>query len=171
MGYINGDNIPELFVTYGTRHDEGVCIYTYDPAADKAIYVGEFSSYGQCMYMEKKNRIQSTYGNNGYFLVTVSSIEDGKAKLVGTALSDASGVRNDSEIFYYNFDVPDWEDGTRDAFIANDEYDETVTLNLSEEHMISEEEYDETMEYLMLGPKEDVISVSYGSAQAKSEIP
>ncbi len=159
--YIDEDDIPALLVSYGDYHVAGIRVYTYNPAADEVAYIGEFSSYGRMSFSEKKNSIHSSYGNQGYFIGLYTAIKDGKASLIGAELSDGSGLRSEDILYYYGFNVPEWEDGTREAFDANSDGEEVVISDLSEEHLVSLEEYASVCDTLSGGSSVRVLTVSY----------
>ena len=167
VAYINNDDIPELLVSYGTTHFDGICVYTYDLDDNKVEYVGEFSTYGQFAYNEKKNIMNSTYGNHGFFLSIFSTIKDGKVNLNGAIISDESGHNGlDVKHYYYGFPVPDWMDGRRESFEIYGNGDETfdVYMSLSDDYLISYEDYNKNFETLMGGSSDEIINVNYDNS-------
>lgn len=134
-GFIDEDDIPELFIIRGTSHIDTVTVYRYDEKSGKAAYVGDFGGWGACEYVPHENKIISSYGNMGYFYSTVTKIgKNGKPELVDAILRNG-GNRIES---FYGFSMGnftgaiDWED-----------YDINQFESPSEEYLISEEEADE----------------------------
>jgi hypothetical protein len=141
VGYIDEDGIPELLLSYGDYHVAGVCVYTYDPSDDKPVYIGEFSSFGRMTYAKKKNRILSSYGNGGYYTRYYTKIENHRPVLVGCILDDNSWIRIEKQLYYYGFDMPEWVDGSREAFRDNGTDELAIDIDDSDEYLITEEEY------------------------------
>lgn len=139
-GYIDEDDIPELFIIRGTSHIDTVAVYRYDEGKGKVDYVGDFGGYGFCFYVPRENKIIANYGNMGYFYTTVTKISaEGKAELVDAILRNGG---NKIESFYGfsmgNFTgAMDWETYDINQFNAP-----------SEEYFISEEEADAIQEKL-----------------------
>jgi hypothetical protein len=66
LGYVDEDDIPELFVIEGTSHANCVKMYTY--LNNGVVEIGSFGSYGSMSYAPKCNRFLSS--NSGMGLVT-----------------------------------------------------------------------------------------------------
>ncbi len=126
LGLVDEDDIPELFIGYETRTPCGILIYTYDPANDRVIPLGEFSQFGFCYYTEKRNSIWSQYGNQGFYRLYFSEIKDGSIRLIGTLLD------NDTE-YYANFPAPEGETGEKSTI--------THYGNPGDEYRVSEDEF------------------------------
>ena len=135
IGFVNEDDIPELFVGWGNYHIAGIHILTFDVATGSAIYLGEFSSFGYCNYNERKNRIRSQYGNHGYFEDYISQIAGDHVELVGACLDDAGG---EEEKFYANYPVDERLNGSRDEIDPMDLSDRP-----DEQYLVSREVYNE----------------------------
>ena len=114
LGWIDEDDSPELFLCQADATAAGVWIYTIDAKTGEVKTLGEFSQYGNCVYTERKDRIWSQYGNQGYFQECISRIEDGKTKLAGAIAMDGSGIRSDDTLYYAGFPVPEGLTGSRD---------------------------------------------------------
>lgn len=134
-GYVDEDDIPELFIIRGTSHIDTVTMYRYDPQQEKAVFVGDFGGFGACSYAPNQNRIISSYGNMGYFYTTVTKInEQGKPELVDAILRNG-GNKIES---YYGFSMGDFT-----GAIAWEEYDINQFAAPDESCLISEEEADQ----------------------------
>ncbi len=151
FGYIDEDDIPELFVATGAFHPVGVNIYTYLPESGEVVWLGEFSSFGRIDYLEKGNRFMSGYGGMGSYILFFSKIENGKAVLTGSVASGSRKVDRssiDSELadiyektYFAGYDIPENVDGsTSNGFSAADvEWPD-------DRYLVTEEEYDRVME-------------------------
>ena len=113
LGWVDEDDLPELFLCAGDFTASGVMIFTIDADTKEVISLGEFSQFGNCIFTERKNRIWSQYGNQGYFQECISMIENGKAKLIGGIISDGSGVRADGTLYYAGFPISEDASGSR----------------------------------------------------------
>lgn len=147
VGYIDEDDIPELLLCYDTVHVDGVHVFTYLPKTGEVVRVGEFSSFGGIRYSHKKNRILSQYGNQGFYVQYVSSIENGKPKLVDVAIS-AESTKYVGVVGYYGFSVMEGIDGSRDAFRKLD-VSSFIIPDDYEDYLISDEEEEIIIEKLM----------------------
>lgn len=135
FGYVNEDDIPELFLIRGSSHVDTVTIYTFDEITSEGVYVGDFGGWGYCDYVPHENKIISCYGNQGYFYITVSKINDNNAPELVDVILRNGGNRIES---FYGFDLDgftgaiDWVDYDINQFKAPDE-----------RYLISEEEADQ----------------------------
>lgn len=59
---INGDNIPELFISEGYYYGRECYVYTF---TDKLISLGQFGSYGGCSFYPDINILGSSYSGQG----------------------------------------------------------------------------------------------------------
>ena len=117
VGYVDEDDIPELFLCYETGHANGVHVFTYHPNTKEVIRVGEFSSFGALVYTHKENRILSQYGNHGYYVEYVSEIDEkGCPTLVDVAITDGGGIKHEGVVGFYGFSVPIGVDGSKEGF-------------------------------------------------------
>ena len=154
IGFVNEDDIPELFIGWGTYHIAGIHILTYNAATGSAIYLGEFSSFGFCNYNERKNRIRSQYGNHGYYEQFISQIVDDHVELVGACLDDAGKVE---EKFYANYPVDERITGSRHEIDPMDLSDQP-----DEQYLVSEDEYDKVYDgYFLSGDDANTLKVHY----------
>lgn len=161
VGYVDEDDIPELFLCYGTVHINGVHIFTYLPDAKKVVRVGHFSSFGGVTYSHKKNRILSQYGNHGFYVHYVTAIKNGQPELVDVAISDG-GSRHDDVVGFYGFTVPKGVDGSREGFDKIGLSDLEVPLEYPEdEYLISDEEEGRIIMELMGNPQNDEVKYAY----------
>lgn len=67
LGYVNNDDIPELFLCTGNGGADTVSIYSYNEESQTVENWGEFSSRGRLYFCEKQGITISEYGNHGYF--------------------------------------------------------------------------------------------------------
>ena len=148
LGFVDEDNVPELFISTGTNTTLGVHIYKYDDINDGVIHIGEFSQYGFCAYSPKKNRIWAQYGNNGYFEMYYCAIVDNKAQIVGRILSDAIF---EEEKLYADYAT----DTYGSEFVDHPE----PTDRPDDSFLISEEEYELKKKELMCS--DEAIRVGY----------
>ncbi len=114
LGFIDEDDLPELFLCQGDATAAGVSIYTIDSCTKEVVFLGEFSQFGNCTFTERKNRIWSQYGNQGYYQECFSMIEDSHVKLIGGIISDGSGNRSDDILYYAYFPIPDDMSGSHE---------------------------------------------------------
>lgn len=126
FGYVDDDDIPELFMGLGDFHVSGVYVFTYLPDRREVVRIGEFSEFGGIDYIERGNRIISQYGGMGSFLFMYTEISNGKPVLVG---SIAEGERKmearDSEtadmdgyereiVYYAGYQLTEGVDGSHE---------------------------------------------------------
>lgn len=95
FGYIDEDDIPELFITDGTYHMCEVHVYTY--YAGKVCSLGEFGSNGYFCYAEHKNWVQSYYGGWGSEYTTYYSVRYGSVQTELMLRSSMDEVQTDGE--------------------------------------------------------------------------
>lgn len=138
IGFVNEDDIPELFVGWGNNHIAGIHILTFDTATGSTMYLGEFSSFGYCNYNERKNRIRSQYGNQGCFEVFISQIVGDHVELVGACLDDAG---QEDEKFYANYPVDKRLCGNRDEIDP-----EEVSSRPDDKFLVTKQEYNEVFD-------------------------
>ena len=163
VGYVDEDDIPELFLAYGTAHVDGVHVFTYSPDIKEVIRVGEFSSFGGIYYSFRKNRILSQYGNHGFYVEYVSMIKEGQPELVDVAINDGGGIRHDGVVGFYGFEIPDGVDGSREGFAQLGISDLDVPEDYpSDEYLISDEEESQLIfDFLGNPEKGELINVNY----------
>lgn len=175
FAYIDGDEIPEMLLSIGTFHVVGVNVYTYIPDRDEAVWLGEFSIYGGLTYNEKKNRIKSGHGGQGYYMINYTRISDGRAELVGSVTQDSDGILIEPEsrelepyyvpLSYANYPIPDTVDGSnKDGWPDRGGYDpDGVRIDFpGDEYIVSEEEYNELCDrYFDLTSGDNIVSISY----------
>ena len=157
IAYIDEDDIPELLYGYGTEHIAGITVCTYDYETKQVVRIGEFGSYGSISIAEKKNRILSSYGNQGLFHFYVSSMTDYKPVLVDVLCIDGGGMRYEGDAYFHNPQVPNL-DGTRDSGGGEDP---DYHGDYEEEWLISEEEYNRILAQDMCTSLEDLVYVHY----------
>lgn len=151
FGYVDADNIPELFVVRGTIATDTVSIYTYNTKENKPVYVGDFGSSGYCNYVPRKNQIISVYGNMGAFYVINTGIDEKGVAYFKDAILRNMGMEKTES--FYGFPV-----GNFTGAMPVDDGDSDNIEWPNEEYKIDEEEADK-IEIKLLGD-EDSIRVS-----------
>lgn len=136
-GYVDNDNVPELFIIRGSSHIDTVTIYTYDIENKKVIYLGDFGS-GVIDYVPYQNKIIASYGNQGYYYTTVSSITRDKTIELTDCILRNNGNKTES---FYGFDM----DGFNGS-IQWEGYDINQFTEPDATYIISEDEADAIME-------------------------
>ena len=134
-GYVNDDDIPELFLIRGTAHTDTVTIYSYDIQKQVAYYVGDFGGWGYCDYIPTQNSIISCYGNQGFFYIVESGIDTKGKPFIKDVILRNGGNKIES---YYGFDL----DGFTGAMPVN-EYDINQFEMPGAEFLIDEKRADE----------------------------
>lgn len=136
FGYIDGDDVPELFVVSGDSHTDMVSIYTYDANENKDVFIGTFGGYGYCDYVPYKNKIITNYGNHGYFYYFVTSIEGNETVLCDVMLRDYSREKFN----YYGFTVANFT-----GAMPRDDYNINRFDRPGGEYLIDEKASDEIL--------------------------
>lgn len=168
FGYVDDDDIPELFMGLGDYHVTGIYVFTYIPNQKEVVRVGQFSEFGRLEYIEKGNRIISQYGGMGSFIFFYTQIIDGKPMLVGS-VAQTTRKKDDSEPtgealdkyedkYYADYPMPEGVDGSYDCEIDWDWPDDSYCVSFNE--------YERATSVLqgdMDHPEEKRISVSYES--------
>lgn len=80
LGYINEDDIPELFIIDGSSHFNSVGVYTF--GNNEVVHVGDFGSYGCMSYASGENRFESFNSGMGATYITYYSLNAGKAEVL-----------------------------------------------------------------------------------------
>ena len=76
LGYVDDDAVPELFVSLGTSHAEGVTVYTYSNG--KVVKLCEDGSDGMMQYIERKGYLCGYYCGMGGVSTNVYELKNGK---------------------------------------------------------------------------------------------
>lgn len=152
--YIDEDDIPELLIGVWDSHPCGIIVFTYIPDRDEAVFLGEFGIYGHISYNEKKNRIITSHGNQGYYMVNITTIKDGRAELVGSVTMDGDGILIEPDstelepyyetLYYAGYTLPKGVDGSnKDSYSDINGYDpEGLKVeDPGEQYIVDEEEY------------------------------
>ena len=117
IGYLNDDNVPELFVCdeKDPSHACGVSIYSYiDGSVDKITADGqfEFGSYGSLVYYERTGVFWSNNSGNGSVYDNVYKWDSGNEAAKTISLLNKDFDRPDQEKYYIN-----------DQEVSKEEYD------------------------------------------------
>lgn len=80
FGYLNNDNIPELFIAVGTGHAEQIAISSYNQTTNLVEDWGSYSSFGTFDYYEKQGVVVGQYGGMGYWYHVYEELQDGYRK-------------------------------------------------------------------------------------------
>lgn len=101
-GYLNEDDIPELFVITSNSHIDGVSVYTFSSKDNTTKHIGNFGSDGSCRFIPRQGEIISQYGNMGEFYFVVSKLtDDGSVILKECLLRD--GAKELKSYFGFSF--------------------------------------------------------------------
>lgn len=76
LGYVDDDNVPELFVSTDMSHGAGVTVYTF--ANGKVVKLCDSGSYGSVRYIERKGYICGYSIAFGALDTVVHKLENGK---------------------------------------------------------------------------------------------
>ncbi len=98
LGYIDEDNIPELFVSSGNFHVAKVSLYSYYNGS--ISFIGEYGEYGDMFYSEKNNLFYGHWQNMGYSSFYVFKIENGSEFMIVSFHDNAAAVLDPLEIKY-----------------------------------------------------------------------
>ena len=81
-GYVDEDEVPELFIGTGREQEAGITVYTALAADGYAVKkVGTFSQYGILYYVPHENVMISHCGDAGTYYVVYHGIRQGRAIL------------------------------------------------------------------------------------------
>ncbi len=155
--YIDDDDIPELFASYGSEHMKGILIYKYSIEDGLVKYLGEFSIYGRIGYNPYNNCIISNYGNNGYFVSYYSRISGDSVELEDSILMDG-GINSEDYDYYHGYAIPSEVNGSIESFDKADMDPEVISVD--ESMILTENEYEE-LEKSITGNPEDLVYLSY----------
>ncbi len=72
--YVDGDNVPELFVS-GSCEAAGSIVCTYNNGTVNSVHLNRL---GGCSYVPKSGQIHNFNGNMGYYTATVFRLSNGK---------------------------------------------------------------------------------------------
>ena len=117
LGYLNDDDVPELFIYEGWYHQAQVSIYHYSD--DKAENIGadgySFGSWGSLAYKEREGIIISNYSGMGISDTGIFEWDGENVRNI-VSFSDYSGMGDDfTEGAMYTIDS---EEVTEDEFYA-----------------------------------------------------
>ena|GEM_PF-7099151 len=88
LGYVDDDNIPELFVATDKSHAAGVTVYTYHNG--KVVKLCDLGSYGEACYVERTGYICGYYMGFGALETDVYKLENGKATQVFASVDESN---------------------------------------------------------------------------------
>ncbi len=124
MGFVDGDDIPELFIADGSAMYNPVSVVTYSDK--KASLAGEYGTNGSIRYLSRQNRLYSDMNRHGYIYLEIDHIEN--------------GVGAFDESFTYMYDSDSYMVGDKD--VRKEEYDEAYErIYLSDFQPTSKEMY------------------------------
>lgn len=133
-GFIDEDSFPELFIVRGNSHTDTVTIYSYNETTSEPLYVGDFGGWGYCDYIPYENSIISCYGNQGFFYIVESGIDENYCPYVKDVILRNGGNKIES---YYGFTL-DGFNGSMDI----GEYDINMFNKPDEKYLIDENKAD-----------------------------
>lgn len=132
LGFVDEDDIPELFVAMDRYHACGVKVCSFIDGEVKEL--GEFGEFGEFSYIDRLNWIYSFYMGMGVEQLSKWSISD------GGAVCDMDIVYDENEHKYYVGDNEAEEDAYQAVFEAIHEparYGENETVYVNYEEMLS----------------------------------
>lgn len=150
FGFVDEDNIPELFICQDDSHSSSIQIYSYNQSQDKVLPLGNISSFGHLSYYEKQNLVAAQFGGMGYWCYAYERIQnDGTLQIVAIAGDDSGAVGDDKATYYWASPYAPSED-SRGLFDNNDKYS------------ISEERYRQRVqEFLSDYDSDKIISIDF----------
>ena len=121
---INDDNIPELYISYGTTAGgDVICTYSDDKVIDQTMWIKGFS------YIEGQNIFRDTGGHMDTYHDKIYSIENGQFVLLHGGNSGAAtdeSIEYDANgypIFHYYWDATEVSSETEYENLLNEVYD------------------------------------------------
>ena len=131
LGYIDEDEIPELFVSYADYHAAGIKVFTYNPIEETVVDLGEFGSYGAMSYRKAENYITSFYMGMGYEMFCVTKIENYSQKQIISIEYDSN-----TDTYSVNNDTVDSEEYKKQmaAYENTEETRNLVTTSFEDEY-------------------------------------
>lgn len=99
LGYVNDDDIPELFIATGSSHSNSVLVCTY--YNHKVCQLGYFGSNGTFSYRERANIIHDFYGGMGNAYTAYYRFERGTAVKIESL--EMTERQEDDRTFAYDY--------------------------------------------------------------------
>ncbi|MBQ2903149.1 MAG: serine/threonine protein kinase [Clostridia bacterium] len=96
LGYVNNDDIPELFISEGGAHAYGVEVYTYHNG--KAVMLCSDGEFGSIGYMERKGYICGSYTGMGTTSARIYEMKNGEAEIIYTLYDDSGAVPEGGDV-------------------------------------------------------------------------
>lgn len=115
IGYVDGDDIPELFIVDGDYHAAAVKMYTY--YNNQIVYLGAYGSYGASAYAPKKGYISDFNSGMGLGYEVYHLLKNGKVELK-YHFSTEQVFENDELILLYYIDEKEVSKAEYDAEYA-----------------------------------------------------
>lgn len=130
FGYVDDDNIPELFLCHGNGHADHVAVCCYDAENATVKQIGEYSSFGQLWYYERQAVIGGQYGGTGFWYDVYESASDTNTQQVLAISASFSKIEDAQEHYYWASPYLGTVSDARDS-------------NNFEDYEVSEEEWNE----------------------------
>lgn len=96
LGYVDNDDVPELFISEGGAHAYGVEVYTYHNG--KAVMLCSDGEFGSIGYMERKGYICGSYTGMGTTSARVYEMKNGEAEIIYTLYDDSGAVPEGGDV-------------------------------------------------------------------------
>ncbi|MBQ5824493.1 MAG: hypothetical protein IIW48_06755 [Clostridia bacterium] len=94
LGYVDSDDIPELFISQGGSHACAVEVYTFDNNIVTELCVT--GSFGSVRYLERQGFVCGDYTGMGVSTCWIYSVEDGYVKELYNTFSNEGWVGDES---------------------------------------------------------------------------
>lgn len=96
LGYVDNDDVPELFISEGGAHAYGVEVYTYHNG--KAVMLCSDGEFGSIGYMERKGYICGSYTGMGITSARVYEMKNETAEIIYTMHDDSGAVPEGGDV-------------------------------------------------------------------------
>ncbi len=121
LGYVDDNDVPELFISEGSSHACDVEVYTFEN--NLVTKLCETGSTGSARYFERQGIISGGYTGQGVSTYWVYSVEAGKVKTLYKAYSNEGWAMNENDL----------EININGIDVTSEELDEFLDLYFGEE--------------------------------------
>lgn len=129
LGYVDNDDIPELFLCTGNGGADTVSIYSYNEESQTVENWGEFSSRGHLYFCEKQGITISEYGNHGYFPHIYEQVGYGVRDILA---AEVQYVREDGEHYCIAFPYEGSPDDVQGELLRCETSEEVYWLQIGD---------------------------------------
>ncbi len=126
LGYVDNDDIPELFVSNGHVRPTGVSVFTYSNGEVKFLCTG--GAFGSIQYMEKSGFVCSNTSSRGNQSYDVYEIKNGECTRIHLGI-DTSGATEDPALQKRTIDDKDVSEEEMAEFVAKYFKNENIKYN------------------------------------------